>query len=88
MGTHSKPYFHSAKNLETWWMPFYLFENTSETITTTFGSKLCTFQNSNEIRPNSSNLFFLFFPFLSPSLANRPSDTNPSQPPISAPSAL
>jgi hypothetical protein len=32
--------------------------------------------------------FFSLFPFLSPSLANRPSDSNPSQPPISSPSTL
>jgi hypothetical protein len=47
-------------------MPCFLFENTSETFTTTLGSKLCTFQNSNEIWPNlakpSSFLFFPLFP--------------------------
>jgi hypothetical protein len=44
-------------------MPCYLSENTSEPFTTTLGSKLCTFQNSNEIWPNSPKLL-LFFSFL------------------------
>jgi hypothetical protein len=45
-------------------MPCYLFENTTETFTTTLGSKLCTFQNSDEIWANSPNLLLFFF-FLS-----------------------
>jgi hypothetical protein len=54
-----------AKNVETWWMPCYPLKITSEPIITTFGSKFCTFQNSNEFWPKSPNLipFFSFFPF-------------------------
>jgi hypothetical protein len=55
-------------------MPCYLFENTSEKFTTTLGLKLCTFQNSNEIWPNSPKpSSFLFFPPFS--LQTRPRHT-------------
>jgi hypothetical protein len=66
IGTHPKPYLHLTKNIETWWMHCYPFKITSEPFTTTIGSKLRTFQNSNEFRPNSSNpspsLFFSILP--------------------------
>jgi hypothetical protein len=47
-------------------MPCYLFKNTSETFTTTFGPKPCTYQNSIKFQPNSPNpSLSLFFPLLS-----------------------
>jgi hypothetical protein len=56
---------------------------TFEPLTTTIGSKLRTFQNSNEFRPNSSN-FLLLFSFLFPFFA-RSTRRQPSRPPLSPP---
>jgi hypothetical protein len=60
-------------------MPCYLFENTSKTFTTTLGSKLCTFQNSNKFGRIHQNLL-LFFSFLSSSFFANSTKTHPSRP--------